>query len=85
MLAALHSVDYKAVGLGDYGPTASYVERQVSSHTRLPVISCCAVVANQRKDHSDADCGVWQVKRWTGQYEASKTSDIKEMVSLLHN
>ncbi|NRA30886.1 MAG: phosphotransferase family protein [Parvularculaceae bacterium] len=28
-LAALHSVDYKAVGLGDFGPEGEYIARQV--------------------------------------------------------
>jgi aminoglycoside phosphotransferase (APT) family kinase protein len=28
-LAALHSVDYEAVGLGDYGPQGNYLERQI--------------------------------------------------------
>ena len=29
VIAALHSVDYVAVGLGDYGKTGNYVERQI--------------------------------------------------------
>jgi len=29
VLAALHSVDYAAVGLGDFGKTGNYIERQV--------------------------------------------------------
>ena len=28
-LAALHSVDYKAVGLGDFGPEGDYIARQI--------------------------------------------------------
>jgi aminoglycoside phosphotransferase (APT) family kinase protein len=34
VLAALHSVDYAAVGLADYGKTGHYVERQVSRWTQ---------------------------------------------------
>ena len=34
VLAALHSVDYRAVGLGDYGKPGQYVERQVSRWTQ---------------------------------------------------
>ncbi len=30
VIAALHSVDYQAVGLGDYGKSGQYVERQVA-------------------------------------------------------
>ena len=30
VIAALHSVDYQAVGLGDYGKPGNYVERQVA-------------------------------------------------------
>ena len=33
-LAALHAVDYRAVGLGDLGKPEGYVERQVSGWTR---------------------------------------------------
>jgi aminoglycoside phosphotransferase (APT) family kinase protein len=32
--AALHSVDYQAVGLGDYGKTGNYIERQLSRWTQ---------------------------------------------------
>ena len=34
MIAALHSVDYAAVGLGDYGKPGRYVERQVARWTQ---------------------------------------------------
>lgn len=34
VLAALHSVDYQAVGLSDYGKPGQYVERQVSRWTQ---------------------------------------------------
>ena len=34
VLAALHSVDYAAVGLGDYGKAGHYVERQVTRWTQ---------------------------------------------------
>jgi aminoglycoside phosphotransferase (APT) family kinase protein len=34
VLAALHSVDYAAVGLGDFGKPGHYVERQVSRWTQ---------------------------------------------------
>jgi len=34
VLAALHSVDYAAVGLGDYGKPGHYIERQVSRWTQ---------------------------------------------------
>ncbi|MBO9623036.1 MAG: phosphotransferase family protein [Sphingomonas sp.] len=33
-LAALHSVDYEAVGLGDYGKPGNYFERQVARWTK---------------------------------------------------
>jgi len=33
-LAALHQVDYAAVGLADYGPTEGYLPRQISKWTR---------------------------------------------------
>ena len=34
VLAALHSVDYRAVGLADYGKASGYIERQVSRWTQ---------------------------------------------------
>jgi aminoglycoside phosphotransferase (APT) family kinase protein len=34
VLAALHSVDYAAVGLGDYGKSGRYIERQVARWTQ---------------------------------------------------
>lgn len=34
VIAALHSVDYAAVGLGDYGKPGSYLERQVARWTK---------------------------------------------------
>lgn len=34
VIAALHSVDYEAVGLGDYGKPGNYLERQVARWTR---------------------------------------------------
>jgi aminoglycoside phosphotransferase (APT) family kinase protein len=34
VLAALHSVDYAAVGLGDYGKPGRYIERQVARWTQ---------------------------------------------------
>lgn len=33
-LAALHTVDYQGVGLGDFGPSAGYAERQIRRWTR---------------------------------------------------
>src|SRR6516225_6310585 len=49
-LAALHEVDFRAIGLGDYGRTEGYAARQL--------------------------------KRWTEQYEASKTGHIEAMDKL---
>lgn len=49
-LAKLHSVDYAAVGLSDYGRVGGYISRQV--------------------------------RRWSQQYEASKTDEIPEMDKL---
>ncbi len=49
-LAKLHSVDYVAVGLSDYGRVGGYISRQV--------------------------------RRWSQQYEASKTEEIPEMDKL---
>ncbi len=34
VIAALHSVDYQAVGLGDYGRPGSYLERQIARWTK---------------------------------------------------
>ena len=34
VIAALHAVDYKAVGLGDYGKEGNYVGRQIARWTR---------------------------------------------------
>jgi aminoglycoside phosphotransferase (APT) family kinase protein len=34
VIAALHQVDYKAVGLGDYGKQGNYLERQVARWTK---------------------------------------------------
>ncbi|WP_019142816.1 phosphotransferase [Noviherbaspirillum massiliense] len=34
VIAALHSVDYQAVGLGDYGKPGNYIERQVARWTK---------------------------------------------------
>jgi len=50
-LAALHEVDFRALGLGDYGRTEGYAARQL--------------------------------KRWAGQYEASKTTGIESMDRLI--
>jgi aminoglycoside phosphotransferase (APT) family kinase protein len=50
-LAALHEVDFRAIGLGDYGRTEGYAARQL--------------------------------KRWAGQYEASKTAGIEAMDRLI--
>lgn len=50
-MAALHSVDFEAVGLGDYGKVGHYMERQI--------------------------------RRWTKQYDASKTDDVESMDLLL--
>ena len=49
-LAALHQVDWRAAGLGDFGRPDNYAARQID--------------------------------RWTKQYSASKTDDIKEMEQL---
>ncbi|MCD6638670.1 MAG: phosphotransferase family protein [Nocardioides sp.] len=49
-LAALHAVDPGAVGLGDYGRPAGFMERQV--------------------------------RRWTGQWEASRSHDVAEIDEL---
>jgi aminoglycoside phosphotransferase (APT) family kinase protein len=40
VLAKLHSVDYRAVGLGDYGKPTGYVARQVSRWSKQYVASC---------------------------------------------
>lgn len=50
-LAALHEVDFRAIGLGDYGRTEGYAARQV--------------------------------KRWSEQYEAAKSSHIEAMDKLI--
>ncbi|CAM3359675.1 phosphotransferase family protein [Nocardioides dubius] len=50
VLADLHAVDYEAVGLGDYGRPAGFLERQV--------------------------------RRWTGQWEASRTHDVPDLDEL---
>ncbi len=50
VLADLHAVDPAAVGLGDYGRPAGFLERQV--------------------------------RRWTGQWEASRTHDVPEVDEL---
>ena len=47
ILAELHQVDYKVIGLGDFGREGGYIERQI--------------------------------RRWTKQYQASKTDEIDEM------
>ena len=49
-LAALHAVDQDAVGLGDYGRPAGFMERQV--------------------------------RRWTGQWNASRSHDVPEIDEL---
>lgn len=51
VLARLHSVDFRAVGLESYGRAGGYCARQV--------------------------------KRWSSQYEASKTDDVPEMDKLI--
>ena len=50
-LARLHTIDYAAIGLSDYGRPGNYFERQI--------------------------------KRWSGQYEASRTADISAMDRLV--
>ena len=51
VLARLHSVDWRGLGLGDYGKEGNYIARQI--------------------------------RRWSGQYEASRTDEIPEMDRLL--
>jgi aminoglycoside phosphotransferase (APT) family kinase protein len=51
VLSALHALDPAAVGLGDYGRSGNYMERQI--------------------------------KRWTSQYQASRTDDIPSMDALI--
>jgi aminoglycoside phosphotransferase (APT) family kinase protein len=51
VLARLHKVDYRAVGLADYGREGGYAERQI--------------------------------KRWTVQYEGSKTDEMPAMDALI--
>ncbi len=51
VLGRLHNVDFRAVGLEDYGRVGGYCARQV--------------------------------KRWSTQYEASKTDDVPEMEKLI--
>ncbi|MBM09770.1 MAG: phosphotransferase family protein [Magnetovibrio sp.] len=51
ILATLHSLDFKSMGLSDFGRPEGYIERQV--------------------------------KRWSKQYEASKTEDIATMSKLI--
>jgi aminoglycoside phosphotransferase (APT) family kinase protein len=50
-LALLHTIDYEAIGLADFGKPGNYFARQIS--------------------------------RWTKQYKASETEDIKEMNRLM--
>ncbi|EYF04864.1 phosphotransferase family protein [Chondromyces apiculatus] len=50
-LAALHTVDPAAVGLGDYGKVGGFIERQV--------------------------------QRWSKQYEASRTGEVRSMNALM--
>ena len=50
-LADLHTIDYAAIGLGDYGKAGNYFERQIG--------------------------------RWSKQYKAAETEDIKEMNALM--
>ncbi len=50
VLVDLHAVDHEAVGLGDYGRPAGFLERQV--------------------------------RRWTGQWEKSRTRDVPEVDEL---
>jgi len=40
VLAKLHSIDYRAVGLGDYGKPTGYVSRQVSRWSKQYIASC---------------------------------------------
>ena len=51
VLARLHSVDWRARGLGDFGKEGNYIARQI--------------------------------RRWTGQYEASRTDEIPAMDRLI--
>ncbi len=46
VLAAIHNVDYKAVGLGDYGRPDGYVARQVARWTKQYIASQTADVAS---------------------------------------
>ena len=51
VLARLHQVDWRTLGLGDFGRKGNYIARQI--------------------------------RRWTGQYEASRSSEIPEMDRLI--
>jgi aminoglycoside phosphotransferase (APT) family kinase protein len=46
VLAALHSVDYAAVGLGDYGRTGAYIERQVARWSKQYLASDAERIAD---------------------------------------
>lgn len=52
-LVELHAIDYDAVGLGDFGKPAGYIERQVTGWTRR--------YANAKTDEVDT---VDQIARW---------------------
>ncbi|GAB2491400.1 phosphotransferase [Comamonas humi] len=49
VIAALHAVDYKAVGLGDYGKEGNYVGRQIARWTRQCQESTLSVSESMHK------------------------------------
>jgi aminoglycoside phosphotransferase (APT) family kinase protein len=62
-LAALHSLDYHAAGLGDLGKPQGYVKRQVEGWTKryadsqTDAIECVHQVADWLKEHQPAESG----------------------------
>ena len=48
VIAALHAVDCRAVGLGDFGKTGNYVSRQIARWSRQTAASTVPVAASMR-------------------------------------
>nr|CAG8448830.1 16018_t:CDS:2 [Entrophospora candida] len=75
-LAKLHSVDYKAIGLGDYGKSSEFYSRQVRS--LLKVSKAQAAVVDEDGNEVGALPGLDEMIKWF------KNNEIPDEATILH-
>ncbi|KAI9009035.1 kinase-like domain-containing protein [Hyaloraphidium curvatum] len=82
-LAALHRVDYKAIGLGDYGKPSGYYERSITSFSKLH---------DQQAVVRDRDSGVEvgsfdrvdDIKAWMREKMVGPGAVVKDRATIFH-